>query len=148
MKVKKGKKDTKIFSPRPFVGVGVMVTKDNQVLMLKRLGTHGRGEWSFPGGHLEYSEKAIEAAKRELFEETGLKAERLKLISVTDDLEYIKSDNLHSITLGFLCNKFSGRPKIKEPDKCLKMKWFSLPRLPKNLFAPTRKMVEEYKVRL
>ncbi len=36
------------------VGVGVMVFKDGKVLMTKRQGSHGAGEHSFPGGHLDY----------------------------------------------------------------------------------------------
>jgi len=33
------------------------------------------GKWTFPGGHLENGETPHQAAKRELFEETGIKAE-------------------------------------------------------------------------
>jgi ADP-ribose pyrophosphatase YjhB (NUDIX family) len=39
---------------RPKVGVGVMVLKNGKVLIGKRKGAHGAGEWAWPGGHLEY----------------------------------------------------------------------------------------------
>jgi 8-oxo-dGTP diphosphatase len=36
------------------IGIGVMVFKDGKVLMARRKGSHGQGEYAFPGGHLEY----------------------------------------------------------------------------------------------
>ncbi len=34
---------------RPKVGLGIMVIKDGKVLMCKRKGAHGAGEWAWPG---------------------------------------------------------------------------------------------------
>ena len=48
----------------PKVGIGVMILNDqNQVLLGLRQGSHGAGEWSFPGGHLEFGETVFETAK-------------------------------------------------------------------------------------
>ena len=41
----------------PRVGVGVIVVNGNTVLLGKRMGAHGVGSWSFPGGHLEWGEE-------------------------------------------------------------------------------------------
>ena len=56
----------------PRVGVGVIVTKADRVLLIKRKGVHGQGTWSTPGGHLEYGESPEGCAARETLEETGV----------------------------------------------------------------------------
>jgi 8-oxo-dGTP diphosphatase len=50
---------------RPRVGVGVIVVKNGLVLIGKRKGSHGEGQWAWPGGHLEYMESFLDCAKRE-----------------------------------------------------------------------------------
>ena len=47
------------------VGIGVMIFKDGKVLLGKRKGSHGEGDWAFPGGHLDYMEGFEECARRE-----------------------------------------------------------------------------------
>ena len=57
---------------RRFVlGVNTFLIKDNKILLGKRLNVAGHGQWGLPGGHLEENEDLIEAAKRELLEETN-----------------------------------------------------------------------------
>jgi len=58
---------------KPSVGVGVIVVRAESLLLGKRKNSHGEGEWSFAGGHLEFGETVEECARRELEEETGLK---------------------------------------------------------------------------
>lgn len=61
------------------VGVGVMIfDKDGMILLGKRKGSHGAGEYSFPGGHLEYGESFEECAKREVMEECGIEIKNLE----------------------------------------------------------------------
>ena len=41
----------------PRVGIGVLIENENgEVLLGLRRGSHGEGEWSFPGGHLDFGE--------------------------------------------------------------------------------------------
>ncbi|HOF50487.1 MAG TPA: hypothetical protein PLH22_02295 [Candidatus Colwellbacteria bacterium] len=37
-------------APKPRVGIGVMIFKNGKVLLGKRKGSHGEGEYAFPGG--------------------------------------------------------------------------------------------------
>ena len=46
------------------VGVGVIIRKNDQVLLGERKGAHGEGTWAFPGGHLEFGETLVECSLR------------------------------------------------------------------------------------
>ncbi len=50
---------------KPLVGVGVLVFKDNKILMGRRKGSHGAGTWAPPGGHLEFGETPEDCAHNE-----------------------------------------------------------------------------------
>jgi ADP-ribose pyrophosphatase YjhB (NUDIX family) len=56
---------------RPYVGMGILVTRGEQVLLGQRRGSHGAGDYAAPGGHLEYGESFETAVRREVREETG-----------------------------------------------------------------------------
>jgi len=83
----------------PRVGIGVLIQNDKgEVLLGKRKGAHGAGEWSFPGGHLEFGEKIFECARREAKEETGLSVEDFELISVADEMRYMETDGKQNLS--------------------------------------------------
>ena len=97
----------------PKVGIGVMIqNKKGEVLLGLRKGSHGSGEWSFPGGHLEMSETIFETAKRETKEETNLDINKFELISVADELRYLKSDGKHYLNIGMKGFYEGGEPII------------------------------------
>jgi mutator protein MutT len=134
----------------PRVGVGVLILKGGKVLLGRRhedpkkadSELHGEGTWTLPGGKVEFGEKLAETCVREVFEETGLKITEnaLELINVSDDI----LPDAHFVTAGFLCRDFEGEPKVLEPDEITEWKWFSIERLPKPLFGPSRKLLEAF----
>lgn len=68
----------------PVPTVGVVCLRGEEVLLIKR-GTPPRlGQWSVPGGRLEWGETLQSAALRELKEETGVDAQLLGLLDVID----------------------------------------------------------------
>ena len=69
---------------RPSLGAGMVCFRGDQVLLIKRGKAPRLGEWSIPGGHVEWGETTAEAAMREVMEETGIEAEALDLIEVID----------------------------------------------------------------
>lgn len=121
------------------VGVGVVVIKDGNVLIGQRINSHGTGNWSFAGGHLEYGETIEECAKRELLEETGLIAESIHLGTWTNDI----IDGKHYVTLFVFVDDFKGEVQLIEPHKCLGWQWSSWDALPTPLFPPIRSLIKK-----
>ena len=72
------------YPDRPYVGVGVIVFRDHEVLLIQRNKEPNKGQWSIPGGRQMLGETAAEAARRELLEETGVKVDQLLLVDVGD----------------------------------------------------------------
>jgi ADP-ribose pyrophosphatase YjhB (NUDIX family) len=62
----------------------VALRHDDRFLLVERGRAPARGQFAFPGGRLEAGESPEEAARRELFEETGLEAGALALFQVMD----------------------------------------------------------------
>ena len=116
-----------------------------EVLLGLRQGSHGAGEWSFPGGHLEFGEKIFETAKREAKEECGLDVDKFELISVADEMRYIKSDGKHYLNIGIKAVYQGGEPKVLEPAKCKEWRWFSLDNLPNRIFEGTELAINNFK---
>ncbi|KAL2015125.1 hypothetical protein VTK56DRAFT_6221 [Thermocarpiscus australiensis] len=112
----------------PAVRVGVAaVVKDAQgkFVMGVRKGSHGEGQWQFPGGHLELGESFFACAERETLEETGLVVRAEKLVAVTNDI--FDAASKHYITLFVLCRRVeeTQEPKVMEPEKCESWAWKS-----------------------
>ena len=126
---------------RPKVGVGVIVQKDGKVLLGKRMGAHGEGSWSFPGGHLEGNEKVEDCAQRETEEETGIRIKNIRKATYTNDI--FADENKHYVTLFVLADHDSGEVRICEPEKCEKWEWFEWANLPSPLFIPVENLVKE-----
>lgn len=76
------------------IGCAVIVKNhQGQVLFGKRKNAFKSGLYGFPGGRINKNEKALVASKRELLEETGLKARSLKYIGVVKEWQ----DSYHFI---------------------------------------------------
>ncbi len=69
---------------RPYVGIGIVVFRGDEVLLAQRGKSPRRYTWSIPGGAQDVGETVHEAAHRELMEETGLTVEILGLVDVVD----------------------------------------------------------------
>ncbi len=125
----------------PKVGITVIIIKDRQVLLGKRIGSHGANSWALPGGQLEFKESLSDCARREVFEETGLKIKNIKETFYTNDI--YEKENKHYVTF-FLISKYdSGKLEIKEPNKCLEWKWCDWNNLPKPLFVPLANLIKK-----
>lgn len=124
----------------PKVGVGVLIFKENYLLLGKRLGSHGSNTWAPPGGHLEFQESFEDCAIREVKEETGLTIVNPEFLAITNDI--FAEENKHYVTI-FLCAHFPEDQEIKNliPSKTESWEWCDVNRLPGKLFLPLKNLL-------
>ncbi len=72
------------YPTRPFIGVGVVVLRDDAVLLIRRGNPPRAGEWSLPGGGQHVGETVRETAVREVTEETGVTIGEPHFLEVID----------------------------------------------------------------
>ena len=122
------------------IGCEVFLKQRDTILLGKRRNCYGEGTWALPGGHLEYGELLIDAARREMKEELGIDVERMTLLTIAENID----DEDHYIHCSFLAEKYSGTIQCMEPDRCYEWKFFPLTDLPKPLFKPHEKILKTY----
>ncbi len=104
------------------LGVTVVVRDyQGRVLLGRRKNSYHQGWWGMPGGRLEVGETLIDAARRELLEETGLSAEKLLYVGVVRDGQ----DGYDFIHFTFVCESYSGELTLREPEKCEGWEWIA-----------------------
>ncbi|MDF2578001.1 MAG: MutT/nudix family protein [Chlamydiales bacterium] len=126
---------------RPLVGIGVLICKDDLILLGKRRNTLGELSWAPPGGHLEFGEGFAQCAKREVLEEVGLDITDLKLITAINT--YFVQEQKHYVSIMLSAQYINGEPLLKEPNKCEQWCWFPWNSLPSPLFLSLKIFVEE-----
>lgn len=62
-----------------------IVLVDGQLVLIRRGKEPGKGKYALPGGFVEYGETLEECIVREVYEETGLRAEVLDLVGTYSD---------------------------------------------------------------
>lgn len=119
------------------VGASVIVEDEQgRVLLQKRTDNHC---WGYPGGSTELDERVEDAAARELFEETGLRAKKMELFGVFSGKElhytYPNGDEVSNVDIVFLCREYEGSlcPDVEESEA---LGFFEAGFLPENLSPP------------
>src|SRR5262245_43488414 len=67
---------------QPLVHVSVAVMDGSRVLLVRETKPDVRGRWNLPGGHIERGESILDAARRELVEETTIRAAPTALVGI------------------------------------------------------------------
>jgi 8-oxo-dGTP diphosphatase len=113
-------------SERPAVGVVIVVRRGDRVLLAQRSRGLYTGRWGFPGGHIERGETVIEAAMRELDEETGIAADPQGVLTHFDVIERDASGDVivHYLLLAVLADWRSGEGIAA--DDAAALRWLSV----------------------
>ncbi len=92
--------------------------------------------WVLPGGGIEFGEVAEEAAKREVFEESGLNIQQLKLVALFTTLNKLAQDT--ALFTGTACDGI-----ISETDESDDVCFFRLDEFPENTFYVHKDWIKE-----
>jgi ADP-ribose pyrophosphatase YjhB (NUDIX family) len=135
-------KESREYPTRPFVGVGVVVLKDDSVLLIRRSKPPRQGEWSLPGGSQHLGERVAETAAREVREETGVEIGTPRFLEVIDSI--VPDDEgrvrFHYTLIDFYARWRSG--DARADDDAAEAKWVPLAELDSlGLWDKTREII-------
>lgn len=131
----------KFMTPR--VGIGVLVCKDDSILLGQRKTYDGKEFWSVPGGHLDRMETFESCGKKEVRRETGLDVNEIEFFYATNNLSQGEKRSTHSVSIFMIAKYESGEPVVLNTEKCLERKWFKRSDLPKDMSVWMKQMVDK-----
>jgi ADP-ribose pyrophosphatase YjhB (NUDIX family) len=115
----------------PRLGASACVWKDGQVLLIQRAKPPA-GLWSLPGGHVEFGETALAAARRELMEESGITADLTEFVGL---FEIIREKPFFHYAIACYCG-FWTSGEARASSDALAAAWVSPAELHDFDFAP------------
>ncbi len=112
------------YPEQPIVGVGAVVFKDDDILLVKRGQPPAMGIWAIPGGVLNLGENIRDGVTREVLEECMITIEVGDIIDVIDAV--IRDDTgaiqYHYVLCDYLAEYKAGH--VQPASDVLDAKWF------------------------
>ena len=113
----------RLYPDQPIVGIGIVIVKDNKIVLIKRGNEPAKGKWTIPGGLVELGESIEMAVIREAKEETLLDVEDPKLIDVVSQVEVDLQGKIknHHVVIDYLVRVVSG--EIAAASDAAELRW-------------------------
>ena len=97
----------------PQLAVSAVIFRDDQILLVRRARSPGKGFYSLPGGRVEFGESLHAALHREVDEETGLKIEIIGLAGWREVLPGATGGG-HYLIISFASRWIAGEPVLSD----------------------------------
>lgn len=124
----------------PKVAVAVVITRGDEILLIRRKGEPEQGKWSMPAGFMDAGEDPARAAEREALEETGL---RVRVTALLDVLARASPTEGADILIVYQAEVVTG--ELLPGDDAIEAAYFTPSTLPAELaFVSTRLILERW----
>jgi 8-oxo-dGTP diphosphatase len=127
-----------------FLTADAILIVGNEVLLVQRKNEPFQGKWCIPGGFVDPEERVLDAAKRELQEETAVENVALKMFSAYGDPGRDPRGRTVSFVYWCLLDK---KPPAVAADDAADCNWFDLNALPEMAFDH-RQILDEFRTKL
>tara|TARA_B100000315_G_scaffold258243_2_gene309689 strand:- start:11941 stop:12411 length:471 start_codon:yes stop_codon:yes gene_type:complete len=134
--------DERSYLEYPFIGVGVVVWKEEKFLLIQRGKPPRLGQWSIPGGRQELGEKVKDTAIREVLEETGLTVAITDFLDVVDSIQHDEDGKIyfHATLIDYAAEWVSGEAQAS--SDAMDLAWHSLDELAElGLWSETERII-------
>ena len=126
---------------RMLVAVHLILEQGGLILLLRRSNTgYEDGKWSLPAGHIEASETATAAMKREASEELGIHVSKLCFAHVMHKRDPV--DEQERVDFFFRSSTWQGTLENCEPHKCSELGWYAPKALPHDTIGYVRAAIQ------
>jgi len=129
----------------PGLGCGLAILREGKLLLYRRRNAPEAGCWSIVGGKVDHMERAIDSARREAQEESGLTIGMVELLCISEQI--IEEECQHWLSLIYVTEDFAGEARVMEPEKLPEFGWFPLDALPAPLSRFAADAVKALRVR-
>ena len=123
----------------------IIVDKDGRLLLGRRA---DNGLWGYSGGSIEIDEEVENAAKRELFEETGLVADSIEFFMINSGPKthyvYPNGDEVSNVEIIYICHDYHGT-MMPQPEEISELRFFNPSEIDIEMISPpTREVFRNY----
>lgn len=104
---------------------GALVNDSGEVLLQERADT---GDWSFPGGYMEFGESFAQTLVREFKEDAGLDVAPVRLIGMFDHdfYTYPNGDRVQPVNAFYLVRQVDSATALPKPSETVRLQYFDL----------------------